>query len=269
MFCDDQARADILQEKLDGLSFTKKKNRFRSILSIDDPSLTQPLATQSIVASQFATPAVFEELSTQGAKATGRLFDSYSPLCMDPQVLWSSPLVLSFGTRTIKFFDMNIPTWFFAIWFRLQQPDGTTEGKTQSWSYWSSFTCCSNREKAQAKDNSWLRRWRLVVGFISNHSTWNLSVSDMIRPLRQVNISTWNQEQKIPLWRVGEGVVHHLQYLTNMLLLHVDWFVSLLYSATTQGLKAVCSNNTLGFQGMSSTSRFFLKRPSKVGFLWD
>lgn len=70
-YMQEKARADILQEKLDGLSFTKKKNRFRSILSIDDPSLTQPLATQSIVASQFATPAVFEELSTQGAKATG------------------------------------------------------------------------------------------------------------------------------------------------------------------------------------------------------
>lgn len=67
LFCDDdQVRADMLQEKLDALSFTKKKSRVRPTPSVDDPSLTQPLASQSIVA--------FEGLGSQGAKAAGTLF---------------------------------------------------------------------------------------------------------------------------------------------------------------------------------------------------
>jgi hypothetical protein len=75
LFCDDdQVRADMLQEKLDALSFSKKKSRVRPTPSVDDPSLTQPLASQSIVASQFATPSVFEGLGSQGAKAAGTLF---------------------------------------------------------------------------------------------------------------------------------------------------------------------------------------------------
>ena len=74
LFCDDQAMADILQEKVDALSFTKRKTRLRPTLSIEDPSLTQPPATQSIVASQFVTPSLLEDNGTQGAKAAGMLF---------------------------------------------------------------------------------------------------------------------------------------------------------------------------------------------------
>ncbi|KAG0621416.1 hypothetical protein M758_3G018200 [Ceratodon purpureus] len=70
-YMQEKARADLLQEKLDALSFTKKKTRSRPTLSVDDPSLAQPLATQSIMVSQFATPSVFEDLGTQGAKAAG------------------------------------------------------------------------------------------------------------------------------------------------------------------------------------------------------
>lgn len=79
--CDGQARADILQDRLDALNFNKKKKRLCPTLSIDDPSLTQPQPTQSIVASQFATASVFEDFgNTQGAKAAaGMVFKPLSP----------------------------------------------------------------------------------------------------------------------------------------------------------------------------------------------
>jgi hypothetical protein len=67
---DGQARADVLQDRLDALNFNQKKKRLRPTLSIDDPSLTQPQATQSIVASQFATPSVFEDFGTQAGAGT-------------------------------------------------------------------------------------------------------------------------------------------------------------------------------------------------------
>lgn len=69
-YAQEKARADILQDRLDALNFNKKKKRLCPTLSIDDPSLTQPQPTQSIVASQFATASVFEDFgNTQGAKA--------------------------------------------------------------------------------------------------------------------------------------------------------------------------------------------------------
>lgn len=66
-YAQEKARADILQDRLDAMNFNPKKKRLRPTISMDHLSRTQ--ATESIVASQFATPTVFEDFGTQGAKA--------------------------------------------------------------------------------------------------------------------------------------------------------------------------------------------------------
>lgn len=65
-FLHEKARADVLQERLDALSFNKKKSRFRPMLAFDDPTMTQPLATQNTMIA-----SVLEDFSTPGIQPTG------------------------------------------------------------------------------------------------------------------------------------------------------------------------------------------------------